>query len=119
MKGPEHQDMPGQVCPNCEQNEPEPVAPLLLLGLGGMLAFFSFAFWIVAMVAEPGMLYLALGLTLVGVGMMAIGWHLIRGRKAAIKKVQLKRLELAKCEYCGGQNKPGQIKCEFCGAPLF
>ncbi|OPY33187.1 MAG: hypothetical protein A4E32_00861 [Methanomassiliicoccales archaeon PtaU1.Bin124] len=107
----------GHECPECR--EEEPIAPILFLGLGGMLAFFSFAFWIVTFVAEPGMLPLAAGMTVVGGGMMAYGWYLISQRKKRKLKAHQAAVEKAKCDYCGGQNDPGTTKCQFCGAPLF
>ena len=117
--GASGQDRPhGQSCPDCAP-EAEPVAPLLFLGLGGMLAFFSFAFWIVAFVAEPGFLWMALGMTLVGGAMMVAGWQMIRRRKAEKRMAHEAALQKAKCEYCGGQNRPNETKCQFCGAPLF
>jgi hypothetical protein len=114
------QGQPGHVheCPDC-QPEPEPVAPFLLLGLGGMLIFFSLAFWIVAFVAEPGMLFLALGMTIIGLVMMAFGWRILVKRKQERKSRHESAFVKAKCEYCGGQNQPGENKCQFCGAPLF
>ena len=105
-------------CPNCDRPDPEPVAPILLMGLGGMMLFFGFFFAIPGALGAPGFLWLALILCVVGGAMLLSGWgmHSRRKRKLAIKKDE--QIAKARCEYCGSQNQVGEQKCFSCGAPL-
>ena len=89
---------------------------ILLLGLAAMALFFSFGFFLPAMLAEPGFIWISAALLVIGV-MLIVGAWAVRGRARG----QIARLEEAahvKCEYCGGINDRDQHRCTFCGAPL-
>ena len=105
-------------CPNCVRPEPEPVAPILLMGLGGMMLFFGFFFAIPGSLGVTGFLWLALILCVIGGSMLLLGWvmHSRHKRKIAVKKEE--QMTKARCEYCGSQNQVGEPKCCSCGAPL-
>jgi hypothetical protein len=115
---PSHNAAEAHECPNCVRPEPEPIAPLILMGLGGMLLFFAFGFGIPGALGVEGFLWLALGLALVGGAMLISGWalHARHKRKVAIKDEE--EMAKAKCDYCGSQNQIGEQKCGSCGAPL-
>jgi hypothetical protein len=98
--------------------EQEPVAPILLMALGGMLLFFAFGFGIPGAMGVSGFLWLAIGLALVGSLMLFSGWGLHSRHKRKKERVREERVAKAKCEYCGSQNQEGGQKCDSCGAPL-
>ncbi len=108
----------GQDCPNCSRPEPEPVAPILLMGLGGMILFFGFFFAIPGALGETGFLWLALILCVVGGVMLLSGWALHSRHKKKLAMKMEEQMAKAKCEYCGSQNQAGEQKCDSCGAPL-
>ncbi len=89
---------------------------IFLMGLGGMALFFSFGFFLPAMIAEPGFIWVSAVLFVIGAALFLGAWAVrVRARK------QIARLEEAmhvKCEYCGGMNDRDQHRCTFCGAPL-
>ena len=89
---------------------------MLLLGLAGMAFFFSFGFFLPAVMAEPGFIWVSAALFAVGAALSIAAWIVrVRARK------QIARLEEAlhvKCEYCGGVNDKDLHRCAFCGAPL-
>jgi hypothetical protein len=116
-QGPKGDD-PHEECPNCGMPEQEPVAPILLMALGGMLLFFAFGFGIPGAMGVSGFLWLAIGLALVGSLMMFSGWGLHSRQKKKKEQVKEQRMAKAKCEYCGSQNQVGGQKCGSCGAPL-
>lgn len=89
---------------------------MLLLGLAGMAFFFSFGFFLPAVLAEPGFIWVSAALFAVGVALSIAAWAV---RSRAKKRIAL--LEEAmhvKCEYCGGVNDRDLHRCMFCGAPL-
>jgi hypothetical protein len=89
---------------------------MLMLGLAFMALFFSFGFFLPAVMAEPGFIWVSAALFAVGAALVLGAW-IVRVRA----KRQIVRLEEAlhvKCEYCGGVNDRDQPSCNFCGAPL-
>lgn len=116
-QGPKRDD-PHEACPNCSIPEAEPLAPILLMGLGGMLLFLAFGFGIPGALGVSGFLWLAAGLALVGSLMMFSGWGLHSRQKKKVEQVKYERMVKAKCDYCGSQNQVGGQKCDSCGAPL-
>jgi hypothetical protein len=111
-------DDPNEACPNCNMPEEETLAPILLMGLGGMLLFFAFGFGIPGALGVSGFLWLAVGLALVGSLMVFSGWGLRSRQKKKKEQVREERMAKAKCDYCGSQNQVGGQKCDSCGAPL-
>jgi hypothetical protein len=105
-------------CRNCARPKPEPVAPLILMGLGGMLLFFAFGFGIPGALGVEGFLWLALVLAVVGGAMLISGWALYARHRREVAKNDEEEMAKAKCEYCGSQNQIGEQKCCSCGAPL-
>ncbi len=105
-------------CPNCVRPEPEPVAPILLMGLGGMMLFFGFFFAIPGALGVTGFLWLALILCVIGGTMLLfrLGPAFPTQEEVAVKKEE--QMAKARCEYCGSQNQIGEQKCGSCGAPL-
>ncbi len=117
-------------CPACDTliNPHAPVDPIkkaqedaefktmLMWGIAAMLLFFSFGFFLPAMLAEPGFIWISAILFIAGAALLAWGY---------LVKVRLKR-HIAKleeemhvrCRYCGGTNDKEGHKCAFCGAPL-
>jgi uncharacterized paraquat-inducible protein A len=89
---------------------------ILLFGLAGMALFFSFGFFLPAMLAEPGFIWVSATLFIIGATLLAGAWVVrVRARK------QIARLEGSmhiKCEYCEGINDNDEHRCTFCGAPL-
>jgi hypothetical protein len=89
---------------------------LLMWGIAAMLLFFSFGFFLPAVFAEPGFIWVSAALFLVGASLLAWG-YLIRVRL----REEIARLEEdlhVRCKYCGGMNDKEFHKCVFCGAPL-
>jgi hypothetical protein len=89
---------------------------IFLLGLGGMALFFSFGFFLPAMLAESGFIWVSAALFAVGMSLV-IGSRVINMR--ARKRIARMEKEMhITCEYCGGVNDKDIHKCTFCGAPL-
>lgn len=104
-------------CPEC-QPEAEPVAPILLLSLGGMAIFFSFGLGLAAISGIRGFLYASAVLFAIGLASILIGYRMVKRNKQRKHEIMHAQLENAKCDHCGTQNKPGTKRCEWCGAPL-
>lgn len=100
-----------------EMDESVDVARTVLLGLSAMAIFFSFGFFLAGAVAEPGLLIVAATLLAAGLIMLAWRWAILVRYRKRVKKEELE--DMVKCEYCGGQNRRGENKCRFCGAPLW
>jgi hypothetical protein len=107
----------GHECPECVPEE-EPVAPMLLMGLGGMLIFFSMGFGLAAISGLIGFLIASVILFVAGMTMVMVGYRMNKKFKEQKHRMMHVKLENAKCAYCGTQNEPGARRCEFCDAPL-
>jgi len=89
---------------------------LLLLGLGGMVLFLSFGFFLPAVLAEPSLMWVSAVLFITGASLLMGAWFTkVRAGRLIIC---LEESMHVKCEYCGGINDRGQHRCAFCGAPL-
>lgn len=89
---------------------------IMMIGLGAMALFFSFGFFLPAMLAEDGFFWVAVPLFFVGIGLVLMS-RLVKYRTA--KKVARMKIDLhTKCDYCGGVNDIDIHQCTFCGAPL-
>ncbi|MBI0583215.1 MAG: hypothetical protein ISF22_03205 [Methanomassiliicoccus sp.] len=89
---------------------------ILMLGLSAMALFFSFGFFLPAVLAEPGFLVVSVVLFVIGIALI-IASRVVKHRM----RKQIARLtdELhVKCDYCGGVNDRDQHRCAFCGAPI-
>jgi predicted amidophosphoribosyltransferase len=117
-------------CPECHEtvNPRAPEDPIklvkdaaelksmMLLGLGGMALFFSFGFFLPAMLAESGFIWVSAGLFVVGMTMVMGAWAIkVRTRK---RVAEMEKERHVACEYCGGVNDLDLHRCTFCGAPL-
>lgn len=106
------------------QNRPGPqfetsALVLVMAGIGGMMAFFGFAFSIVAAAASPGFWSLAIGLFTVAIVLFSLAF-VLRKKETALWKERIEEIKATgKCQYCGRVNLPGSSKCESCGAPLW
>jgi hypothetical protein len=89
---------------------------MLLLGLAFMALFFSFGFFLPAVMAEPGFIWVSAALFTVGMALVVGAW-LVRV-KARRQIARLEESMHVKCEYCGGVNDHDLHCCTFCGAPL-
>lgn len=89
---------------------------ILLLSLASMALFFSFGFFLPAMLSEPGFIWVSAVLFAVGIALV-IGALVIRIRTKRRIAVLLEAMHV-KCEYCGGVNDRDLHRCVFCGAPL-
>ncbi|MDW5562692.1 MAG: phage holin family protein [Methanomassiliicoccus sp.] len=122
--------MSKKYCPECHTtvnpNAPEdPIVKakedasfksILLMGLAGMAMFFSFGFFLPAVMAEPGFIWVSAALFTVG-AILFLGAWIVRAR--ARKQIALLEESLhVKCEYCGGINDKDEHRCTFCGAPI-
>lgn len=94
------------------------LAAIMMAGVGGLLAFFGLSFGLVAAVADPGFLIVALVTCCIAAALFMLAYvsrrNQLRHWQAQEEKVTL----LAKCSYCGLQNSKGRNKCLSCGAPL-
>ncbi|NYT12649.1 MAG: hypothetical protein GKC03_08920 [Methanomassiliicoccales archaeon] len=106
------QDRPG---PQFETS----VLVLVMAGIGGLLAFFGFAFSIVAAAASSGFWPLAIGLFIVAIVLFSLAFVLNKKEAASWEKRIQDIKATGKCQYCGRVNLPGSSKCESCGAPLW
>jgi hypothetical protein len=110
------EDLQGE-CPECAP-EPEPIAPILLMSLGGMLIFFSTGFGFAAI---SGLMFFVIAAAIcffAGLIMVLVGYRMNKKNKEEKHKMMHVKLGNAKCTYCGTQNKPDARRCESCGAPL-
>jgi hypothetical protein len=117
-------------CPECHQvvnpNAPEdPIKQIkdnaefksiFLLGLAGMALFFSFGFFLPAMLAESGFIWVSAALFTVGISLVIASRVVNMSARKRIARME--RDMHVTCEYCGGVNDVDIHKCSFCGAPL-
>jgi hypothetical protein len=89
---------------------------MLMWGIAGMLLFFSFGFFLPAMLAEPGFIWVSAILFIVGASLLAWGYLIKVRLKDRIAKIE-EGLHV-RCKYCEGINDKESHKCAFCGAPL-
>jgi ribosomal protein L37E len=117
-------------CPDCNAlvnlNAPEDpikkaredgeMKSLVLMGIGGMLLFFSFGFFLPAVLSEPGFLWVSAPLFLIGATLFAGAWFV--RRRTSRRVTSMERDLHVRCEYCGGTNHRNDHRCAFCGAPI-
>lgn len=101
-----------------EKEAPTPVAAVVLLSVGGMLMFMGLFFLLIASIALGGFLVPALAIMAIAGLMMLAGWKIWRDRRAAHHEMRRQERDRLLCDYCGGMNAEGDLKCRFCGAPL-
>jgi len=115
--------MPRPVIADAARTEPEkstpiPVSAIVLASVGGMLLFMGLFFGLVAGLGVGGFVIPALGIIIVGALMMLAGLIIWRRDRAIHQERIEKERDRLLCDYCGGQNAEGDLKCRFCGAPL-
>lgn len=89
---------------------------LVLMGVGGMLLFFSFGFFLPAVLSRWEFIWVAVPLFIIGAALFVGSW-IIKRRTA----VRIKEMEIdlhVRCQYCGGTNHRTDHRCVFCGAPI-
>ena len=89
---------------------------MVLWGIGGMLLFFSFGFFLPAMVADIGFIWVSAALFVIGVVLVTAGLVVRERLKKDIARLE-EELHV-RCKYCGGLNDRDLHRCAFCGAPL-
>ncbi len=89
-----------------------------MAGIGGMLAFFGLSFGLVALIAEPGFLTVALIACGIALALFILAYISRRNQLKEWNAHQKSLTSKAKCAYCGLQNASGSSKCLSCGAPL-
>ncbi len=89
-----------------------------MAGIGGMIAFFGLSFGLVAAVADPGFLIVALVACGIALALFVLAYVGRRRQLEEWKARTEKDAAKASCAYCGFQNATGSRKCESCGAPL-
>jgi hypothetical protein len=89
---------------------------LTLMGIGGMLLFFSFGFFLPAVLSRSEFLGVAVPLFLIGAALLAGAWTVRKRTK--VRVVEMERDLHVKCPYCGGTNHRTDHRCIFCGAPI-
>ena len=50
--------------------------------------------------------------------MVLAGWRIWRSTRVAHQNMVERERDRLLCDYCGGQNADGDLRCRFCGAPL-
>jgi tRNA(Ile2) C34 agmatinyltransferase TiaS len=50
--------------------------------------------------------------------MMLVAWRMWNGVKEVRRLEERKERDRLLCDYCGGMNAEGDLRCRFCGAPL-
>ncbi len=94
-------------------SDPDPQGySMLLFGLAFMMFFFSLA---------PLFLGLWIGaamMMIVGVVLVAVGYHMLRSNKAELERKHEEAEAKIKCRYCGSLNDQRALKCDSCGAAL-
>ncbi len=102
--------------PMRKEQEEGDMKSIILVGLGGMALFFSFGFFLPAVLSEASFFWIAAPLFVVGASMMVAG-ALVRRRTK--KRLEAMERDLhVRCEYCGGTNHRADHRCTFCGAPI-
>jgi predicted lipid-binding transport protein (Tim44 family) len=115
------QEEHGRVASHSQEETAKPEPPLsaiMMAAIGGLLAFFGLFFGLIAAIAEPG--FLAVALITCGIATVLFFLAFLSRRNQLREwKVQEERsIMFAKCVYCGLQNDKGIRKCQSCGAPL-
>jgi hypothetical protein len=88
------------------------VFSLMCMGIAFMMFFFSLApFFLGIWVAGLAML-------LVGVGLMLIGYRMIRTSKRDRIEAAERSSVMVRCRYCGSLNHEHDERCDSCGASL-
>jgi hypothetical protein len=95
-----------------------PVSAIVLASVGGMLLFMGLFFLLIAGLGVGGFLIPALAVIAVASLMMLSGWNTWRKLQLRHEKRQKEEKERLLCDYCGGMNAEGDLRCRFCGAPL-
>lgn len=127
----ETESKPGtRTCPNCgsdlsrvpqiydDPNSNAKAMALLFYGLAGMMGFFAFGFMLPGLLAESGFLFVSLALVIVALIFVLIGRGIAKKERRRIEHLRDQWVDLGKCDYCGTQNTPSNMKCASCGAPL-
>lgn len=99
-------------------DHPIPVPALVLASVGGMLLFMGLFFGLIAALGVGGFLYPALIICIIACLMMLTAWRMWRTVKEERRREEQREREHLLCDYCGGMNAEGDLKCRFCGAPL-
>ncbi|HNX47004.1 MAG TPA: hypothetical protein PLC39_00575 [Methanomassiliicoccales archaeon] len=110
-----------QVEETAEQRPKPPQVPLpaiILASVGGMILFMGLFFLLVAGLGVDGFLVPALVVIAVAVLMMLSAWFIWRKTRVSHEDRLRKNEERLLCDYCGGMNAEGDLRCRFCGAPL-
>ncbi|MCE5296881.1 MAG: zinc finger Ran-binding domain-containing protein [Euryarchaeota archaeon] len=105
------------VCPDCAPEE-QPIAPIMLMAIGGMIAFFAFFLGLVGAIAVDGFLAPSAIAFVIAILMIVAGYMMNKKHSIMKHEIMHMKLEKAKCSYCGTQNEPDARKCDSCGAPL-
>ncbi len=104
--------------PTKNDEAPLPTSAIVLAAVGGMLLFLGLFFGLVAGLGIGGFIIPALGTVTLGAIMMMVGWNIWRKTRIHHQKEVERERDRLLCDYCGGQNAEGDLKCRFCGAPL-
>lgn len=105
--------------PAASEKKPQiPVTTLVLASVGGMLLFMGLFFLLIAGLGVRGFFVPALGVVTIANIMMLSAWYKWRRSKVRHEELHREESERLFCDYCGGMNAQGELKCRFCGAPL-
>ena len=97
---------------------PTPVTAVVLMSLGGMLVFMGLFFLLIAGLGIGGFLAPALVVMAIAGVMILAGLKIWKDHRTAHRTMLIKERDRLLCDYCGGQNAEGDLKCRYCGAPL-
>lgn len=95
-----------------------PVSAIVLAAVGGMLLFMGSFFLLVAGLGVGGFLIPALAVIAVAVIMMLFAWNIWKKVRVRHEERESQERERLLCDYCGGMNAEGDLRCRSCGAPL-
>lgn len=95
-----------------------PVAPIVFMGVGGLMLFFALFFGLIASIAEPGFGTVALIVGGFAVILIVGGWFMYWRYKRKLERERRLALERYRCRYCDAQNEIGAQRCFSCGAPF-
>lgn len=95
-----------------------PVSAIVLAAVGGMLLFMGSFFLLIAGLGVGGFLIPALAVIAVAVIMMLFAWNIWKKVKVRHEERESQERERLLCDYCGGMNAKGDLRCRSCGAPL-
>ncbi len=95
-----------------------PISAIVLASVGGLLLFMGSFFLLVAGLGVGGLMVPALAVMVAATIMMLSAWSI--WRKTLVRHEVMRRNELDRlqCDYCGGMNAEGDLRCRSCGAPL-